>query len=150
MRRHTTPILHRALATGACLVLCAYGAHAQSAQRPEVAAAAKAEQAKLIAWRRDFHQNPELSNREERTAAKVAEHLRSLGLKPQTGVAHHGVVAIIEGGKPGPKVALRADMDALPVTEQTGLPFASKVTTTFNGQATVVAAPASCSASPTR
>jgi amidohydrolase len=118
--------------------LCALAVHAQSAQRPEVAAAAKAEQAKLIAWRRDFHQNPELSNREERTAAKVAEHLRSLGLKPRTGVAHHGVVAIIEGGKPGPKVALRADMDALPVTEQTGLPFASKVTTTFNGQATGV------------
>jgi len=138
MRRQITPILYRALATGACLVLCTHGAHAQSAQRPEVAAAAKAEQAKLIAWRRDFHQNPELSNREERTAAKVAEHLRSLGLKPQTGVAHHGVVAIIEGGKPGPKVALRADMDALPVTEQTGLPFASKVTTTFNGQTTGV------------
>jgi amidohydrolase len=118
--------------------LCALAVHAQSAQRPEVAAAAKAEQAKLIAWRRDFHQNPELSNREERTAAKVAEHLRSLGLKPRTGLAHHGVVAIIEGGKPGPKVALRADMDALPVTEQTGLPFASKVTTTFNGQTTGV------------
>lgn len=138
MRRHMAPVLSRALATGVCLVLCASGVHAQSAQRPEVAAAAKAEQAKLIAWRRDFHQNPELSNREERTAAKVAGHLRSLGLKPQTGVAHHGVVAIIEGGKPGPKVALRADMDALPVTEQTGLPFASKVTTTFNGQATGV------------
>ena len=128
----------RALLAGVSLALCASGVHAQTAQRPEVAAAAKTEQAKLIAWRRDFHQNPELSNREERTAAKVAEHLRSLGLKPQTGVAHHGVVAIIEGGKPGPKVALRADMDALPVTEQTGLPFASKVTTTFNGQATGV------------
>ncbi|MFC5578898.1 amidohydrolase [Lysobacter niabensis] len=132
MRRLVLPF------TGALLALSALPVHAQSAQRPEVAAAAKAEQAKLVAWRRDFHQNPELSNREQRTAAKVAEHLRALGLKPQTGIAHHGVVAIIEGGKPGPKVALRADMDALPVTEQTGLPFASKVTTTFNGQTTGV------------
>ena len=138
MRRHAALSLSRALVIGVCSSLCAFGVQAQSAQRPEVAAAAKAEQAKLVAWRRDFHRNPELSNREERTAAKVAEHLRSLGLKPQTGVAHHGVVAIIEGGKPGPKVALRADMDALPVTEQTGLPFASKVTTTFNGQTTGV------------
>ncbi|HEY0503233.1 MAG TPA: M20 family metallopeptidase [Lysobacter sp.] len=112
-------------------------AHAQ-AERPEVTAAAKALQQKVIAWRRDFHQHPELSNREERTAAKVAEHLRSLGLTPRTGIAHHGVVAIIEGGKPGPKVALRADMDALPVTEQVDLPFASKATATFNGQTTGV------------
>ncbi|MFC5571200.1 amidohydrolase [Lysobacter yangpyeongensis] len=125
------------------VALCALAVHAQAAspapmQRPEVAAAAKAESAQLIAWRRDFHEHPELSNREQRTAAKVAEHLRSLGLKPRTGIAHHGVVAIIEGGKPGPKLALRADMDALPVTEQTGLPFASKVTDTFNGQTTGV------------
>lgn len=108
------------------------------AQRPEVTAAADRVRAQVVAWRRDFHQNPELSNREERTAAKVAEHLRKLGLKPRTGIAKHGVVAIIEGGKPGPKIALRADMDALPVTEQTGLPFASKVTTTFAGQTTGV------------
>ncbi len=118
-------------------------AHAQSTpapagQRPEVTAAAKRVQDEVIAWRRDFHQHPELSNREQRTAAKVAEHLRSLGLKPLTGIAHHGVVAIITGGKPGPKIALRADMDALPVTEQVDLPFASKVTTTFNGQTTGV------------
>ena len=106
--------------------------------RPEVEAAVKRLQADVRAWRRDFHQYPELSNREQRTAAKVAEHLRKLGLKPQTGIAHHGVVAIIEGGRPGPKIALRADMDALPVTEQVDLPFASKVTTEFNGQATGV------------
>ena len=106
--------------------------------RPEVDAAAKRLQPDVVAWRRDFHQNPELSNREERTAAKVAEQLRKLGLKPQTGIAHHGVVAIIEGGKPGPKIALRADMDALPVTEKTDEPFASKVTTQFNGQTTGV------------
>ncbi len=126
----------------ALLALLAPLAHAQTAppavERPEVRAAAKAVQAKVVAWRRDFHQHPELSNREVRTAAKVAEHLRALGLKPLTGIARHGVVAIIEGGKPGRKVALRADMDALPVTEQVDLPFASKVTTTFNNQTTGV------------
>lgn len=113
-------------------------ATAQSAQRPEVQAAAAKVKDQVVAWRRDFHQHPELSNREERTAAKVAEHLRALGLKPRVGIAHHGVVAIIQGGKPGPKIALRADMDALPVTEQVDLPFASKVTTQFNGQTTGV------------
>ncbi|MEB1527674.1 M20 family metallopeptidase [Xanthomonas sp. WHRI 7945] len=107
---------------------------AQSAERPEVAAAAAKLQAKVVDWRRDFHQHPELSNREQRTAAKVAERLRALGLKPQTGIAHHGVVAIIKGGLPGPKIALRADMDALPVTEQTGLAFASKATAEYRGE----------------
>lgn len=107
---------------------------AQSAERPEVAAAASKLQAKVVEWRRDFHQHPELSNREERTAAKVAERLRALGLKPQTGIAHHGVVAIIKGALPGPKIALRADMDALPVTEQTGLAFASKATGQYRGE----------------
>jgi amidohydrolase len=113
-------------------------AFAQSGERAEVAAAAQREHDQVIAWRRDIHQHPELSNREERTSALVAEHLRALGLKPLTGIAHHGVVAIIQGGKPGPKLALRADMDALPVTEQVDLPFASKVTTTFAGQTTGV------------
>jgi amidohydrolase len=108
------------------------------AQRPEVAAAAQKLRQPVVDWRRDFHAHPELSNREERTSAAVAEHLRKLGLQPRTGIAHHGVVAIIKGGKPGPRLALRADMDALPVTEQTGLPFASKATTTFNGQQTGV------------
>jgi amidohydrolase len=107
-------------------------------QRSEVTAAAERLRDEVVALRRHFHQHPELSNREQQTAAKVAEHLRTLGLEPKTGIAHHGVVAIIEGGKPGPKIALRADMDALPVTEQTGLPFASTVTTTFNGQQTGV------------
>ncbi|RYG14397.1 MAG: amidohydrolase [Burkholderiales bacterium] len=113
----------------------AFGAHAQQApaQRAEVAAAAKALDAKVVAWRRDLHAHPELSNREERTSAKVSKHLRALGLKPVT-LARHGVVAIITGGKPGPKIALRADMDALPVTEQTGLPFASKATSTYRGE----------------
>ena len=107
-------------------------------QRAEVAAAAQKLQQAVVTWRRDFHAHPELSNREERTSAKVAGHLRALGLAPRTGIARHGVTAIIKGGRPGPKIALRADMDALPVTEQTGLPFASQVTTTFNGQQTGV------------
>jgi amidohydrolase len=89
---------------------------------------------KVIAWRRDVHQHPELGNREVRTAKLVADHLRSLGLEVKTGVAHTGVVGVLRGGKPGPVVALRADMDALPVTEQVDLPFASKVRATYNGQ----------------
>jgi len=113
-------------------------APAQAAARPEVDAAASAVQAQVVAWRRDFHQHPELSNRELRTAKAVADALRRMGLTPRTGIAHHGVVAIIQGGRPGPKLALRADMDALPVTERVDVPFASKVTTTFNGQTTGV------------
>ena len=91
-------------------------------------------QQKVLTWRRDIHQNPELSNRETRTANLVATHLRSLGLEVRTGVAHTGVVGVLRGGKPGPVVALRADMDALPVTEEVDVPFASKVRTTYNGQ----------------
>jgi len=89
---------------------------------------------KVVAWRRDVHQHPELGNREFRTARLVAAHLRSLGMDVDTGVAHTGVVGLLRGGRPGPTVALRADMDALPVTEQVDLPFASKVRTTYNGQ----------------
>lgn len=84
--------------------------------------------------RHQIHQNPELSNREEKTAALIADYLRKLGLEVQTGVAHHGVVGLLKGGRPGPVVAVRADIDALPVTEQTNLPFASKVRTTYLGQ----------------
>lgn len=89
---------------------------------------------KVIAWRRDIHRNPELGNREFRTAAMVAEHLRSLGLEVTAKVAHTGVVGILRGGKPGGVVALRADMDALPVKEALDLPFASRVKTSYNGQ----------------
>ncbi len=88
----------------------------------------------VIAWRRDIHQHPELGNREFRTAALVAEHLRSLGLEVATEVAHTGVVGVLRGGRPGSVVALRADMDGLPVTEMVDLPFASKVRTEYNGQ----------------
>jgi len=91
-------------------------------------------QGKVVAWRRDIHEHPELSNRETRTAELVAQHLRSLGIEVRTGVAHTGVVGLLRGGKPGPVVALRADMDALPVTEEVDLPFASKVRATYNGQ----------------
>jgi len=84
--------------------------------------------------RHQIHQNPELSNREEKTAALVADYLRKLGLEVQTGVAHTGVVAILKGGRPGAVVAVRADMDALPVTEETNLPYASKVRATYLGQ----------------
>jgi len=88
----------------------------------------------VIAWRRDIHQHPELSNREMRTAKLVADELTRLGLEVRTGVAHTGVVGILRGGRPGGVVALRADMDALPVTEQVDLPFKSVVKTEYNGQ----------------
>ena len=89
---------------------------------------------KVIEWRHDIHQNPELSNREYRTAKKIEAHLRSLDIKVQTKIAYTGVVGLIEGGLPGPTIALRADMDALPVVEKTGLPFASKDKTKYLGQ----------------
>ncbi len=99
---------------------------------------AKELESKVIEWRRYIHQNPELSNRETKTGAMVAEHLKSLGIEVQYPVAKTGVVGILKGAKPGPVIALRADMDALPVTERNSLPFASKVKTVFNGQETGV------------
>src|SRR6185369_2766775 len=100
-----------------------------------IAAAAQKVEGKVVAWRRDFHQNPELGNREVRTAKIVADHLRALGFdEVREKVAHTGVVGILKGGKPGPVVALRADMDALPVTEEVDVPFKSKVRTEWNGQ----------------
>ncbi|PPR17731.1 MAG: N-acyl-L-amino acid amidohydrolase, partial [Alphaproteobacteria bacterium MarineAlpha9_Bin7] len=90
---------------------------------------------KVIDWRRNIHQNPELGNREFRTSTLIANHLRSLDFdEVRTHVAHTGVVGLLHGGHPGEVVALRADMDALPVTEETGLPFASKVRTIYNEQ----------------
>jgi len=103
------------------------------AQNKKVAMFIDNVESKVIEWRRDFHQTPELSNREFKTAEKIAKHLKSLGLEVQTGIAHTGVVGILKGGKPGPVVALRADIDALPVTERTPVPFASKVTSLYNG-----------------
>lgn len=95
-------------------------------------------ESKVIEWRRDFHENPELSNREFETSKKIAAHLLSLGMEVQTGIAHTGVVGILIGNKPGPVVALRADMDALPVTERTPVAFASKVISEYNGMETGV------------
>lgn len=105
----------------------------------QVAKAAESLQDKLIAWRRDFHANPELGNREFRTGAIVAEHLRKLGFdEVRDKVAYTGVVGVLKGGKPGPCVAMRADMDALPVTEEVDVPFASKARVTWNGTDTGV------------
>src|SRR5882672_11090845 len=88
----------------------------------------------VIANRRYIHQHPELSNRETQTAAYIAEHLRALGLEVRTGIAKTGVVAVLRGGKPGPVVALRSELDALPVTEEVDLPFKSTVRSTFEGK----------------
>lgn len=99
-----------------------------------LARSAEAVQPKAIAWRHDIHQHPELGNQEHRTAALVAEHLRHLGMEVETGVGTTGVVGLLKGGRPGPVVALRADMDALPVLEATGLPFASQVRQQYLGE----------------
>src|SRR5690242_13150063 len=122
------------------LINVAFLAHAQinPALQTKVDKMAVAIEPKVIEWRRDFHEHPELSNREFKTSAKVAEHLKALGIEVQTGVAKTGVVGILKGAKPGPVIALRADMDALPVTERNDLAFASKEKTTFNGQETGV------------
>jgi amidohydrolase len=118
---------------GALLLAAAGGALAQD--QDGIRQKAVAVEQDVITWRRDFHQYPELGNREVRTAGIVAGHLRALGLdEVREGVAHTGVVGVLKGGRPGPVIALRADMDALPVTEPEGLPFASKVRTTYNGK----------------
>ncbi|HSM37085.1 MAG TPA: amidohydrolase [Longimicrobiales bacterium] len=114
--------------------LVAEPAAAQSGLPPNVEASVVEIEPLVIDWRRDIHANPELGNREFRTAELVANHLRSLGMEVQTEVAHTGVIGLLRGGRPGPTVLLRADMDALPVTETLDLPYASKVTTTYNGQ----------------
>lgn len=120
------------------LLLISGTAFGQTKLRPEIDKKAAAIETKVIEWRRDIHKNPELGNNEIRTAKMVADHLRALGIEVQEGVAVTGVVGILKGGKPGPTVALRADMDALPVTERADLPFKSKVTATYNGQETGV------------
>ncbi len=121
------------------ITVCGFGlvwgsaiAHGELRGAIDQGAAAVADQ--VIAWRRHIHEYPELSNREHKTAELVAGHLESLGLEVQTGIAHTGVVGLLRGPEDGPVVALRADMDALPVVERTGLPYASKVTSTYNGQ----------------
>jgi amidohydrolase len=116
-------------------LLTALTASAQTgSSKTAISKKADALESKIIAWRRDFHEHPELGNHEVRTSAIIAKHLQSLGIEVKTGVATTGVVGILKGGKPGPVVALRADMDALPVTERVNLRFASKVKTTYNNQ----------------
>lgn len=120
------------------LALSAFPAsiHAQAAPRTaDLDARISPVMAKVVAWRRDIHEHPELGNNEVRTAKLVADALRAMGIAVREGVGKTGVVGVLKGGKPGPVVALRADMDALPVTEEVNLPFKSTVKSTFNGQA---------------
>lgn len=113
----------------------AFGAPAMAApSAAKIEAAAKAVQPKVVAWRRDIHEHPELGNQEVRTSALIAKELKALGFEVRENVGKTGVVGILKGGKPGKVVALRADMDALPVEEKTGLPFASKATATWEGK----------------
>jgi len=109
-----------------------------SAQAADTTQLVQNELPQVTSWRRDIHQHPELSNRETRTSALVAAQLKKLGLDVHTGIAHTGVVGILKGGKPGPKLAIRADMDALPVTEEVDLPFASKAKGEYRGKTTGV------------
>jgi amidohydrolase len=109
-----------------------------SSLQKKIEAHASAIEQDMIRWRRHIHQNPELSNREYKTAEYVAEHLRKNGIEVKTGVAHTGVVGLLRSGRPGPVIAIRADMDALPVLEKDNLPFASKVTAEYNGKETGV------------
>jgi amidohydrolase len=116
------------------LLAAAAGPAAADVSDAALAAAASSAMPQVITWRRDFHQHPELSNREFRTSKIVADELRKMGMEVSTGIAHTGVVGILKGGKPGPTVALRADMDALPVTERGDLPFRSTATAEYRGE----------------
>lgn len=115
------------------LILSSFSLHAQDFQA-QIAQKANALLPKVIEWRRYIHEHPELSNRETKTAEYIAAHLRSLGIEVQTGIAKTGVIGLLKGGKPGPVVALRADMDALPVLEKADVPFKSTVTAEYLGQ----------------
>jgi len=119
------------------LAICSFAlinARAQKTEDKKIEEAVRKIEPTTIAWRRQMHQNPELSNREYNTAKFIAQQLRSFGIEVKEGVAKTGVIGILKGGKPGPVIGLRADIDALPVTERGNLPFASKVKATFNGQ----------------
>ncbi|CAN5743907.1 M20 family metallopeptidase [soil metagenome] len=124
------------------LLILATNCNTATAQTKDYSLAVKSAadkiESKVIAWRHDIHEHPELANREFRTAELVAKHLQSLGIEVQTKVAVTGVIGILKGAKPGPVVALRADMDALPVEEKNALPFASKVKTMYEGKETNV------------
>ncbi len=124
--------MRSAALSAAILTMTLSSLSAQPLQQ-EIDRRAAAVTGKVVEWRRDLHRNPELSNRETRTAKIVADHLRALGLEVRTGVGGTGVVGLLRGAKAGPVVALRADMDALPVVEETALPFASTARETYNG-----------------
>jgi amidohydrolase len=115
-----------------CISLASFAQN--SSLRDAVSKKSDAIEGKVISWRRDFHANPELGNSEVRTASIIAKHLEDLGITVTKGVAKTGVVGVLKGDKPGPVVALRADMDALPITENGNVPFISKVKTQYNGQ----------------
>ncbi|KAA9333159.1 amidohydrolase [Hymenobacter busanensis] len=123
-----------ALPAGLLLLTITSGWAQKNAASPRITTLAAKVEPQVIAWRRDIHEHAELGNRETRTAALVAAELKRLGLEVQTGVAKTGVIGILRGGKPGPVVALRADMDGLPVTEERKVPFASKERVLYNGQ----------------
>jgi amidohydrolase len=124
----------RLLQTAVLLALLVPGAASSQSLAEQIDKLADKVEPKVVQHRRHVHQNPELGNREFETAKYIAKHLRNVGIEVQTGVAKTGVVGILRGGKPGPVVALRADIDALPVTEETSLPFRSKVRTTYDGK----------------
>lgn len=128
----------RTIRAALCLALAVQALPAAADVRADLDRIADRLEPKVIEWRRDIHEHPELGNREVRTAALVAAHLKRLGYEVRTGVAKTGIVAVLRGGLPGPVVALRADMDALPVTEEVDLPFASKVRTMYGGKETGV------------
>lgn len=134
-----SPAVTRKTILASALLLMSGAAGAAPVPLPEINARVDAVSARVVAWRRDIHQHPELANRESRTAALVAAHLKQLGLEVREGVAHTGVVGVLRGANPGGVVALRADMDALPVAEATGLPFASTATATYDGATVPVA-----------
>jgi len=122
----------RKLAVGVTLILSLQGLNEQLKQK--LTQAIDKIEPKCIEWRRQIHQYPELGNREFKTAKLIAAHLKELGLEVKEGVAKTGVVGILKGTKPGPCIALRADMDALPVVERVNIPFASKEKTIYNGE----------------
>ena len=120
----TTQLMKKIILFTGLLTFSIFASAQNAALKAKIAQKAASLESKVITWRRDFHQNPELGNREFKTAEKIAAHLRSLGIEVQTGVAKTGVVGILKGGKPGPVVALRADIDALPVKERVNISFA--------------------------
>lgn len=130
----TTQLMKKNILFTGLLTFSIFASAQNAALKAKIAQKAASLESKVITWRRDFHQNPELGNREFKTAEKIAVHLRSLGIEVQTGVGKTGVVGILKGGKPGPVVALRADIDALPVKERVDIPFASKAEGEYNGK----------------